>query len=419
MSYPAYARYCYSPTTPPYATSHVHEYRRATTLASATSSSEHAPVGFSNLGNTCFMNAAMQCLLATQNFCTSITREPPKDASRKDLLESFQLLIEDIQRAKRNPLGRERVVAPRGVKAAIGSFKSSFLGYGQHDAQEFLRFVLEGLHLEVNRPRGKPHYEQLDDIDGEPVIDTSVRWWEYSRKRDSSIIYDAFAGQLMSNVTCTVCGTSHLAFDPFLDLSVPIPKSSRTATYRMSQSYALEDCLKRYCDVETLDGADRFHCRKCKQPTRCAKQLQIMRTPEYLLVHLMRFSYGCYKLSDDVHIPHTLDLDPFVFPGSKSLPENERTRYTLYGVINHMGSLGSGHYTSQVCPPNSSTWYSCDDSYVAQLGTRPTISGDKPYILFYKKEHDKVRTGSFMGRADMTPSPAMFIRTPTGHLSRY
>eukprot|EP01064_Diplonema_japonicum_P025378 TRINITY_DN3675_c0_g1_i1.p1 TRINITY_DN3675_c0_g1~~TRINITY_DN3675_c0_g1_i1.p1 ORF type:complete len:419 (+),score=54.69 TRINITY_DN3675_c0_g1_i1:35-1291(+) len=398
--------YSHYPSTPPPVT----EYRRVR-------EENNGPIGLSNLGNTCFMNAALQCLVATQGFCGMVAMEKPRDPTKIDLLEAFQTMTADIQAARRGVVGRDRVVVPRGVKTAIGGFNPTFMGYGQHDAQEFLRFMLEGLHQEVNRNRGKPHYEQLDDVEGEQVLDTSSRWWAYTKKRDDSVVYDTFGGQLMSSVTCTVCETPHLAFDPFLDLSVPIPKVTRTPAYRMSQKHDLTDCLRRFCDTETLDGHDRFHCRKCKTQTRSVKQLQIMRSPEYLLVHLLRFNYGCYKLSDDVSIPHELDLKPYISPSSRSLPENLSTQYSLYGVINHSGGLGSGHYTSLVSSPSGS-WHSCDDSYVAQVAATPVVSGDKPYILFYKKnKRASIVANSeppLFPRRDIS-TPGKPIRTPQSH----
>ena len=52
----------------------------------------------------------------------------------------------------------------------MGKFASKFLGYEQHDSQEFLQYALEGLHSELNRVKkeekkkgGKAQAEE-DDI---------------------------------------------------------------------------------------------------------------------------------------------------------------------------------------------------------------------------------------------------------------
>jgi ubiquitin C-terminal hydrolase len=49
-------------------------------------------------------------------------------------------------------------------------------------------------------------------------------------------------------------------FDPFLDLSVPMPKR------RGFGDLSLADCLKAFTDTETLDGHNKYHCDNCKSP---------------------------------------------------------------------------------------------------------------------------------------------------------
>lgn len=41
-----------------------------------------------------------------------------------------------------------------------------FIGYDQHDAQEFLRFFLDSLHEDLNRVIVKPKYVELKEEEG-------------------------------------------------------------------------------------------------------------------------------------------------------------------------------------------------------------------------------------------------------------
>ena len=43
------------------------------------------------------------------------------------------------------------------------------------------------------------------------------------------VLLDVFVGQLKSALTCLTCGYVSNTFDPFLDLSLPIPKVTRNA----------------------------------------------------------------------------------------------------------------------------------------------------------------------------------------------
>jgi ubiquitin C-terminal hydrolase len=106
-------------------------------------------VGLQNLGNTCFMNSILQCVSNTE----AITR----------------LFLDDAYKAQLNtdnPLGHGGKLAvaygklikdmwsnayckiiPRDFKYTIGEFQPQFAGYDQQDSQEFLGFLLDGLHV--------------------------------------------------------------------------------------------------------------------------------------------------------------------------------------------------------------------------------------------------------------------------------
>lgn len=66
---------------------------------------------------------------------------------------------------------------------------------------------------------------------------------------DNSKIVDIFVGQLKSTLKCTHCGHCSVTFDPFWDLSLPIPQ--RAGQLRLSQ------CLDHFTREETLDGDEK------------------------------------------------------------------------------------------------------------------------------------------------------------------
>lgn len=53
------------------------------------------------------------------------------------------------------------------VQTKVGHFASQFLGYQQHDSQELLSFLLDGLHEDLNRVKNK-EYIELRDAEGRP-----------------------------------------------------------------------------------------------------------------------------------------------------------------------------------------------------------------------------------------------------------
>lgn len=124
----------------------------------------------------------------------------------------------------------------------VSKVARQFSGYGQQDAQEFLRFLLEGMHDELNRVTSKPKYQEIN-CDDKPVDEQSEIWYKYFRARDDSIISDLFEGQMCSTLTCSKCGYKSRTFDNFMDLSVSIPRKA----YRYSGcALSINECLSAF-----------------------------------------------------------------------------------------------------------------------------------------------------------------------------
>ena len=79
-----------------------------------------------------------------------------------------------------------------------------FSGFAQHDAQEYMSFLLDGLHEDVNRVRRKPYVEQVDS-GGRPDHVVADESWANHRRRDNSFLVDLFQGQYKSTLVCPAC----------------------------------------------------------------------------------------------------------------------------------------------------------------------------------------------------------------------
>uniref|UniRef100_A0A674G7I5 Ubiquitin carboxyl-terminal hydrolase n=1 Tax=Taeniopygia guttata TaxID=59729 RepID=A0A674G7I5_TAEGU len=180
--------------------------------------------GLSNLGNTCFMNSALQCLSNTppltdyfleDKYEAEINQNNPL-GMRGEIAEAYADLIKQMWS------GRQSHVAPRMFKTQVGRFAPQFSGYQQQDSQELLAFLLDGLHEDLNRVKKKPYLE-LKDANGRPDSEVAKEAWENHRLRNDSIIVDIFHGLFKSTLVCPKCSKVSVTFDPFCYLTLPLP----------------------------------------------------------------------------------------------------------------------------------------------------------------------------------------------------
>uniref|UniRef100_A0A7N8X874 Ubiquitin carboxyl-terminal hydrolase n=1 Tax=Mastacembelus armatus TaxID=205130 RepID=A0A7N8X874_9TELE len=214
-----------------YSLSSYHPYSNSYDYSDQSRQSERSGLcGLSNLGNTCFMNSAVQCL----SNIPPLTEYFLKDKYTDELNEDNPLGMKgEIARAyaeliKQLWSGKYSYVTPRPFKTQVGRFAPQFSGYQQQDSHELLAFLLDGLHEDLNRIRKKP-YIQLKDANGRPDKVVAEEAWENHIKRNDSIIVDIFHGLFKSTLVCPVCSKVSVTFDPFCYLTLPLPmKKERT-----------------------------------------------------------------------------------------------------------------------------------------------------------------------------------------------
>lgn len=78
-----------------------------------------------------------------------------------------------------------------------GKFAPQFSGYAQHDAQELLAFLLDGMHEDLNRVQKKPYIEQKD-YEGYSDEVLSELMWKNHISRNQSVIVNLFQVRSLS-----------------------------------------------------------------------------------------------------------------------------------------------------------------------------------------------------------------------------
>lgn len=326
--------------------------------------------GLWNIGNTCFMNSIIQCLSHTRELTAFLRAQ---STTERGTSKDHRILVEYTKLIKDMWSGTQRSVNPSELKYAFSSKHRMYSGSAQQDAQEFLRFFLDSLHGALNVAVKRDPLGELDDDMNNRVKADML--WEWYSKAENSMIKDLFVGQLRSTLKCTYCNTESTMFDPFWDLSLPLPTSNSRSK--------LENCLEMFIKEEIMDGIDQPTCSKCNTRRKCTKSLTIERFPKYLVIHLKRFSETRWsKLTNVIEFPcgeRGLNLQPYASEDNVG-----PAYYTLYGISNHMGSTAGGHYVAVCKHSKTKEWNEFNDNFVSETSERSLITSSA-YVLFYER----------------------------------
>ncbi|XP_021708368.1 serine-rich adhesin for platelets isoform X1 [Aedes aegypti] len=337
------------------------------------SSRKEGLCGLWNIGNTCFMNSIIQCLSHTRELTNFLRQQSTTErGTSKDhkILAEYTKLIKDMWS------GTTRSVNPSELKYAFSSKHRMYSGSAQQDAQEFLRFFIDSLHCALNESvKREPINRAIEDDDMDNRVKATMMWDWYSRV-ENSMIKNLFVGLLRSTLKCTYCNGASVTFDPFWDLSLPLPSTNSRCK--------LENCMDMFVKEEVMDGIDQPTCSRCKARRKCTKSLTIERFPKYLVIHLKRFSETRWsnKLTNVVEFPtgeRELNLQPYA-----SEDHSGPVNYSLYGISNHMGSTAGGHYVAVCKHPVTKEWNEFNDNFVSETSERSLVTSSA-YVLFYER----------------------------------
>lgn len=181
--------------------------------------------GFQNIGNTCYINAALQCLFHAPGLVEFfLSDEKPWrkicDGGIHPFVTTFANLLISYWS------GISSVIAPRDLKTAISRKTERFSGYGEQDSHEFIMFVLDCLHQDLNVANPAPGFV-TDNVgvrgNGADDAEMARNSLEVFRSRDNSKITELFQGFTKSKITCPACHSSVTMLEPYQTLSLPLP----------------------------------------------------------------------------------------------------------------------------------------------------------------------------------------------------
>jgi ubiquitin C-terminal hydrolase len=287
-------------------------------------------VGLQNIGNTCFMNSALQVILNCDKLNDAVIKSP----CNTPLIDAYRDLVKKYRDCKES-----EIIIPKTIKKVMGKKYGIFGGYQQQDSHEFLSLLLLGLESELKE-------QSINNIVGE-ILDVKVNIIVSSKETDKT--------------------SSHYENTTILPLDLPTD----------NQDTCLGDCINNYMSEHSIDEPVKFEVKDNNKKKIIEEQASqewiIEELSEYFMVQFKRFnqSRNMYsKKSNNVHVPHTL--------------ETENSKYTLKSFIVQSGTLGGGHYISFV--RDGECWKCANDSSILDVPVEQINEiSQKAYILCYDR----------------------------------
>ena len=364
------------------------------------SNNNNGQFGLANVGNSCFLNSTVQCLVGTDGLREYFSQKYElkngtiinkfqidlefakqnknfKTKSKKILTLHWQKLIEKLWNGPDSEHEHCSVVNPlpfyKQLAIVANESKKELAFNGtQNDFQEFLILLLEALHDSLSRET-KMSITGSDRNDMDKIDRMSYENYILHFEKDMSIFVELFVGQIYTKIVGVECTHVSERCDPIQFFPLVVPESSRDVS--------LEYLLKDYSSETILDGDEKWFCDKCNQKVKAISKISIWRLPQYLILSLGRYQYvpSLHKRNTKIDYPlENLNMSPF-YSGF----ESNSLKYNLYAVGLHIGNPMGGHYISFRKNPDNN-WYNFNDQSVSQISPNVVVNPGA-YCLFYKR----------------------------------
>uniref|UniRef100_A0A8C1YC03 Ubiquitin carboxyl-terminal hydrolase n=1 Tax=Cyprinus carpio TaxID=7962 RepID=A0A8C1YC03_CYPCA len=383
------------------------------------------PRGLINKGNWCYINATLQALIACPPMyhlmkSLPLFTETQRPCTSTPMMDNFVRLVNEFSnmpvpsKAKQQAAG-EKIMKdlrvgvsfePTYIYKLLTLIKSSLSEKGrQEDAEEYLGFILNGLHEEMlalkkllspqeekaptpNGPESQPGVEEGPAEEEEEGSDDE--WEQVGPRNKTSItrqadfirtpITDIFGGHIRS-VVYQQSSKESATLQPFFTLQLDI-QSEKIRTVQE----ALEVLVAR----ESVQG----YTTKSKQEIEISRRVTLEELPPVLVLHLKRFVFektgGCQKLVKNIDYPVDLEISKdLLSPGVRGKTLKGQRTYRLFAVVYHHGnSATGGHYTTDVFHIGLNGWLRIDDQAVKIINQHQVVKQTAErtaYLLYYRR----------------------------------
>jgi ubiquitin C-terminal hydrolase len=283
--------------------------------------------GIYNIGNSCYLNSALQMLFNSDDFKYILKNTAFKNTIFENVINSYN---------NSNSSSNNNIFNPNEIKSIVAKNNKMFNNSNQQDSYEFMIYLFDTLDKMLGNNNNS--YSKSENI--------------------MNVLYEKFGLQTTFNIKCKMlnCNFESNTLSTELFLQLPITDD-------------LSDSYRKYKSMEILENDNAYSCSKCKMKTTARRNTITTKWPNSLIIVLKRFDYNLNKDNRKVNIPLIW-----------------RHGYKLKGGIIHLGNYGGGHYIYY--GEENNNWYIANDTNISSISNIEDFmnnNGATSYILYYNK----------------------------------
>ncbi len=328
--------------------------------------------GLLNMGNTCFLNSAIQvmrCIPEWAAFCAGEgqgwTYADPSGSQTK-VLEAYAELTRGMWAQRQPAMCRPRAFLLAIHQATKGTIHEQLGLPMQNDGHEFMMYALDQFHeaLKLAGP-----------VAAEEAIPAVKAWCAHWAKDYSPLVKMLF-GLDRVTITCGGCGTKSVRWEVFNTLRAPVPAEGQTILEALLAERAPQTVDEYSCDTcKARNGADAV------RPSATITQ-EIWRMPQNLIVMFRRFDEQRRKIMSVLKYDGAEVTFGDLF-AADTTDESRDWSYGPIGALDHHGSHFGGHYTAQAYNFVEKSWWHYDDGNATKMDA-PNF-GRPTYVVVFRR----------------------------------
>ena len=372
-------------------------------------------IGLENIGQTCYMNAALQCFNNTDILVNYFINPEKKrfiknnqigmiNKNAPQLSRVFKKLVKHLWTYEPNTS-----YSPYEFKRVVGEIDPLFKNFEANDAKDFVNFIILRLHEELNfvdnsfsnKSNLPPPDDNISPYNSQQVLSCYIYDFQMNL---NSIISNIFYGTVQGEFECLNCKAQlyqagkiipniKYNFQNYFFINFPLEEVRKfiVSNQMLYMTYMnmginpnlqvnLIDCFKYYFRDEYMNG----YCDRCgNNNAQILYRSKLFTIPTYLILLFNRGKGIQYNIK--LNFPEYLNTNEIAI--------NPNGMYQLYGVVKHFGdSSASGHFTAYCRSPINNFWYFYNDHAVTILNENEKYKIQDiglTYILFYKRYKNK------------------------------